>query len=187
VWLQTCLHNYKIRQHNNTTYKTLCTQLTDKSTQKQTSTLGYRNNYRTLCCKKQLITLNESLLLRIRKQHLARQAAITNQWKYLQICDIINPSILRHHWLGILLSYPVLQRFATDWPTFTFFPASVQSSRPTANIQQVAKVIWQRLHRMTPHTRHTLLVPPPIQARDRQTDTANIGKNSQHLVHSIAA
>jgi len=41
---------------------------------------------------------------------------------------------------------------------------------------------------MTPHTQHsaytTLAAADLSRVTDRQTDTANIGKNSQHLMHS---
>jgi len=46
---------------------------------------------------------------------------------------------------------------------------------------QEAKVIWQKLHQMTP------LNDPHCTRRvtDRRTDTANIGNNSLHLMHSM--
>jgi len=50
--------------------------------------------------------------------------------------------------------------------------------------KQEAKVIQQRLHRMTPRAQH---VPPPSWAArqtDWRTDTANIDNNSLHHVHS---
>jgi len=42
---------------------------------------------------------------------------------------------------------------------------------------------------MTPHTQHVVYTARAAtdlsRVTDRQTDTANIGKNSQHLMHSM--
>jgi len=51
--------------------------------------------------------------------------------------------------------------------------------------QQEVKVIWQRLHRMTPHTLHARHQELNNRQTGGQTDnTANVGNNSQHLMHS---
>jgi len=54
--------------------------------------------------------------------------------------------------------------------------------------KQKAKGIWRRLHRMTPRTRHAAYgaraAADLSRVTDRQTD-ANIGNNSQHLMHSM--
>jgi len=51
--------------------------------------------------------------------------------------------------------------------------------------KQEAKVIWQKLHRMTPT--HNACASDLSRMTDRltdeQTDTANIGNNSLHLMH----
>jgi len=55
--------------------------------------------------------------------------------------------------------------------------------------KQEAEGIWRRLHRMTPHTQHaaytTRAAADLSRVTDTLTDTANIGKNSQHLMHSM--
>jgi len=51
--------------------------------------------------------------------------------------------------------------------------------------QKEAKMIWQRLYRMTPRTLHA---PPQNWATwetDRQTDAAIIGNNGLHIMHSM--
>jgi len=53
--------------------------------------------------------------------------------------------------------------------------------------------IWRRLHGMTPRTRHAVYTARAAadlsrvtdRRTDRLTDTANIGNNSQHLMHSM--
>jgi len=56
-------------------------------------------------------------------------------------------------------------------------------------LEKVVKVIWQRLHWMTPRTRHmayTALAATDLShVTDGQTDIVNIGKNSLHVMHSM--
>jgi len=55
--------------------------------------------------------------------------------------------------------------------------------------KQEAKGISRRLHGMTPRTRHAAYTARAAadlsRVTDWQTDTANIGNNSQHLMHSM--
>jgi len=60
-------------------------------------------------------------------------------------------------------------------------------------LKQEAKGIWQRLHRMTPRTRHAAYTARAAadlscvtdRLTDRQTDTANIGKNRSRWVQVV--
>jgi len=53
-------------------------------------------------------------------------------------------------------------------------------------MEQEAKGIWRRLHRMTcAHGTRRRRLKPRERQTDRLTDTANVGKNSLHLMHSM--
>jgi len=55
--------------------------------------------------------------------------------------------------------------------------------RVQKTMQKEANVIWRNLHRITPHTVHA--PPPTSRVTDRLTNTAIVGNNSLHLVHSM--
>jgi len=79
-----------------------------------------------------------------------------------------------------------------DTETYFFYVLWVQIKNNNSYYynNNEAKGIWWGLHQMTPHTWHTAYITRsvPNQAvwhTDWLTDTVNISKNSQHVMHSM--